>query len=119
MDWLTTDTVDAWPQAPTAAKVQQVLDAAKAAILAFDAGYCWGITTALNTDADGNAVAWPGDYPAGQVPSALVMAERMHARRVWAASRVDPSNTGKKKFTPVDIPLDWVAKQVARPKRTS
>lgn len=117
MDWLTLDAVS-WPQHPSDEIVRQVLDAAKAAVLTFDAGHCWGIDPALNTDADGNPVAWPGDYPDGQVPSGLVMAERMHAQRVWSASRVDPNNTGDS-FTPADIPLDWVAKQVARPKRPS
>lgn len=116
MDWHTLDSIRAqWAQAPADDTVLRgLIDQAKADILGFDLGYVWGISAALNT-ADGVPVPYPGDYPAGAVPSALVTAQRMQIQRLWNVNRVNPTSDGSIR----PYPLDWVIKQVARPKRVS
>lgn len=121
MDWYTVDTIGAdWPDAPTtsASVLQQLVDAGKQQVLAFDNGYTWANTATLNTDVNGAPVAYPGDYPAGAVPSNLVLAHRMQIRNLWNAAAVDPSNasTTDDTFIVRPFPLDWMVRQIIRPK---
>lgn len=113
MDWYTLDTArEDWTDAPADDTIlQAVLDAAKTSVLDFDAGYCWRLA---GTEGD-----FPGDYPDGAVPAALVMAHLMQARRVWAASKVQPSTDDDVEFVAQPISLDWFIKQVAHPKAAS
>jgi len=111
-----------WKDAPSNDVVlNQILDAAKQQVLAFDNGYNWRNNSSLSVDEDGNPVDFPGDYPndfPGEVPTCLVMAQRMQARNLWNANRVDPQNAqvGDDTFVMRPFPLDWVIKQVIRPK---
>lgn len=113
-DWYTTDTIRAdWYGAPASDDVlQQILDASKQQVLAFDHGYNWRQNPA-NADVD-----FTGDYTADEVPSNLLMAQRMQAKNLANASQVDPSNgqSGDDSFVLRPFPLDWVVKQVIRPK---
>jgi hypothetical protein len=119
-DWYTLDSIRAdWREAPSNDDVlQQLIDAAQQEVLAFDNGYNWRRDPTLSVDEDGNPVDFPGDYPDGQVPSCLVMAQRMQARNLNNANRVDPASgdLGTDTFQLQPHPLDWVVKQVIRPK---
>lgn len=118
-DWYTLETLRTdWREAPSSdSLLQQLIDASQQQILAFDNGYNWRLTT--HTDDDGNPIDFPGDYPAGAVPNSLVMGQRMQARNLWNANRVDPQSgaDGDDTFVLRPYPLDWVIKQVIRPKR--
>lgn len=112
-DWYTLETIRAdWRDAPSSDTVlQQLLDASKQQVLAFDNGYTW-------RKAGGAQADYTGDYRAGAVPSNLVMAQRMQVRNLWNASQVDASGNagGEDTFVIRPFPLDWVIRQVIRPK---
>lgn len=111
--WYTVATIRTdWNGAPANdAVLQQLLDAAKQQVLAFDEGYNWRANPA------NSGTPFPGDYTA--VPTNLLMAQRMQARNLNNASKVDPSSgaMGDDTYTLRPFPLDWVIKQVIRPKR--
>ncbi|NNC10344.1 hypothetical protein HII28_00395 [Planctomonas sp. JC2975] len=115
MDWYTTDTIRAdWKDAPSNDSVlEQLLEVAKAQVLAYDNGYNWRLNSATS------AAAFPGDYITGAVPASLVMGQRMQLRNLWNANRVDPANAsaGDDTFQVRIFPMDWVVKQVIRPKK--
>ncbi|QDZ14243.1 hypothetical protein [Humibacter ginsenosidimutans] len=119
-DWYTLETIRAqWREAPSNDDVlQQVLDASKASVLVYDNGWSWRRDPSLSVDGDGNTIDFPGDYPEGKVPSSLVMGQRAQARNLWNANRVNPQNgdVGTDTFTLQPFPLDWVIKQIIRPK---
>ena len=120
-DWYTLQSIRAvWRDAPSNdTALQECLDTAKVQVLEFDNGVTWRRTPSLATDAGGNPVPWPGDYPVGAVPTSLTLAQRSQARNLWNAAKVDPSNgsTGDDTFVVRPFPMDWAVKNMIRPKR--
>lgn len=96
--WLTISSIRRlWRDAPDDDEdVFELLEVSKAAVVAF-----------APVLADTDPV--PANYRKGQ---------RMQARNVWNASKVDPSNgsLGDDTFVIRPVPLDWQVKQVLRPK---
>lgn len=57
------------------------------------------------------------DYPLGQCPAAYRLAHLMQTRNLWNAVEVDPSGGfGEGDYVIRPMPLDWIIKQVLRPK---
>ena len=99
-----------WRDAPQSDTVlQQLLDTAKQQVLDFDNGFNY-------RKSDTTGEPWSGDYT--DVPNNLVLAQRMQARNLWNASKVDPGNgaMGDDTFVLRPFPMDWVVKNVIRPK---
>ena len=63
------------------------------------------------------APALPDDYPVGQCPAAYQLAHLMQTRNLWNAVEVDSDgDLGGGDFTVRPVPLDWIIKQVLRPR---
>lgn len=63
------------------------------------------------------APALPEDYPLGKCPPAYRLAHMMQTRNLWNAVEVDSDGGfGEGDFTIRPVPLDWIIKQVLRPK---
>lgn len=64
------------------------------------------------------APALPADTPAGKCPTAYRHAQLMQTRNLWNASQVDSGGGfGGDDYTIRPMPLDWIIKQILRPKR--
>lgn len=64
------------------------------------------------------APALPDDYPVGKCPAAYRLAHLMQTRNLWNAQEVDTDGGfGGEDYTIRPVPLDWIIKQVLRPKR--
>lgn len=96
--WLTVDAArEVWRDAPADdARLAQILDLAKQQVIAY--------APALAEDA-----LVPANYREGQL---------MQGRNLWNAGRVDPASggLGDEDFVIRPYPLDWMVKQVLRPK---
>jgi len=101
--WLTIASLrDGWRDAPMSDEdCFELLEVSKAAVVAF--------APALVADVVTGKTLVPANYRKGQ---------RMQARNVWNAAKVDPSNggLGDDTFVIRPFPLDWSVKQVLRPK---
>lgn len=63
------------------------------------------------------APALPADTPAGKCPVAYRHAQLMQTRNLWNATEVDSSGGfGGEDYTIRPMPLDWIIKQILRPK---
>lgn len=63
------------------------------------------------------APALPADYPAGRCPARYRLAHLMQTRNLWNAVGVDSSGDfGGDDYTIRPVPLDWIIKQILRPK---
>lgn len=64
------------------------------------------------------APALPGDYPAGQCPPNFRVAHLMQIRNLWTATEVRSGGSfGDGDYSIPAYPLDWMIKQVLRPRR--
>lgn len=97
--WHTNDTArEQWLDAPDDDdQLSDLLEVAKEQILAFA----------------------PARNDADPVPAGYVVAQLMQARNIWNASQADPANggIGPDGFVSRPFPLDWMVKQLVRPKR--
>lgn len=60
----------------------------------------------------------PAEYPAGKCPASYRLAHLMQTRNLWNALEVDSSGEfGGDDYTIRPMPLDWIIKQILRPKR--
>ena len=99
--WHTYESIqDLWPDAPTYEDfgLNELLEVAKEQVLAFA-----GIET----------------LEAPDVPASYRMAQYMQARNIWNSSKVDPASggLGEDTFAIRVYPLDWMVRQIIRPKR--
>ncbi len=63
------------------------------------------------------APALPADTPAGRCPVAYRHAQLMQTRNLWNATEVDSGGGfGGDDYTIRPMPLDWIIKQILRPK---
>lgn len=63
------------------------------------------------------APALPADTPAGRCPVAYRHAQLMQTRNLWNATQVDSGGGfGGDDYTIRPMPLDWIIKQILRPK---
>ncbi|MBP1326731.1 hypothetical protein JOF28_001963 [Leucobacter exalbidus] len=59
----------------------------------------------------------PEDYPLGKCPASYRLAHLMQTRNLWNAVEVDSSGGfGDGEYTIRPMPLDWIIKQILRPK---
>ena len=63
------------------------------------------------------APALPEDYPLGKCPASYRLAHLMQTRNLWNSVEVDSDgDMGGGDYTIRPVPLDWIIKQVLRPK---
>lgn len=118
--WHTLDTArDQWRDAPSDDDtLQQLLDVARHQVTAYAPTYTGepGTSTLAAPDPTTGALQ---PVTAATVPADYRLAQLMQARNIWNAGRVDPASggLGDDSFIMRPFPLDWMVKQIIRPKR--
>lgn len=111
MTWHDLDSIrDEWPDAEFIEDdtLDELLEVAKLQVTTFAPALADTATVI-----DGYVVADPDPVPVN-----YRMAQRVQARNIWNAARVNPEGTtGEGDFVLRPFPLDWHVKQLLRPKR--